>query len=52
MAKEEPDDPAIIRKRAWFEESKTTMYDRGVRMGFDAAAVSKAVFESRSDDGI
>lgn len=45
MAKEEPDDPAIVRIRAWLEESKTTMHDLGVRMGFDEATARKAVWQ-------
>ncbi len=43
--KAEADDVSMTRVRAWVEESKLTLHDLGVRMGFDEKVARQSAFQ-------
>ncbi len=43
--KADADDVSMTRVRAWVEESKLTLHDLGVRMGFDEGVARQSAFQ-------
>jgi transcriptional regulator with XRE-family HTH domain len=45
MKQERPEDPAMVRVRAQFEQSELTLHDLGLRMGYPEESARKSAWQ-------